>query len=109
MKLGANFRMPAFVDELRQINQLDPRDPGRWPFSVRVLAAFGAFLAITLVLSFLFVWRAKSPELEAKRAEELTLRDTFRRLMEPQLDEVGTTEGTSGSRGAPSRTWIHRD
>ena len=38
MKLGANFRMPAFVDELRQINQLDPRDPGRWPFSVRVLA-----------------------------------------------------------------------
>lgn len=78
MKLGANFRMPAFVDELRQINQLDPRDPGRWPFSVRVLAAFGAFLAITLVLSFLFVWRAKSPELEAKRAEELTLRDTFR-------------------------------
>jgi 8-oxo-dGTP diphosphatase len=38
-----------------------------------------------------------------------TLRDTFRRLMEPQLDEVGTNEGTFGSRGAPSRTWIHRD
>lgn len=38
-----------------------------------------------------------------------TLRDTFRRLMEPQLDEVGTNEGTIGSRGAPSRTWIHRD
>jgi ABC-type multidrug transport system fused ATPase/permease subunit len=38
-----------------------------------------------------------------------TLRDTFRRLMEPQLNEVGTNEGTAGSRGAPSRTWIHRD
>jgi len=38
-----------------------------------------------------------------------TLRDTFRRLMEPQLEEVGTNEGTIGSRGAPSRTWIHRD
>ena len=38
-----------------------------------------------------------------------TLRDTFRRLMEPQLNEVGTNEGTIGSRGAPSRTWIHRD
>jgi ADP-ribose pyrophosphatase YjhB (NUDIX family) len=38
-----------------------------------------------------------------------TLRDTFRRLMEPQLDEVGTTEGLSGSRGAPSRTWLHRN
>lgn len=38
-----------------------------------------------------------------------TLRDTFRRLMEPQLELVGTNEGTLGSRGAPSRTWIHRD
>lgn len=37
------------------------------------------------------------------------LRDTFRRLMEPQLDEVGTNEGTFGSRGAPSRTWLRRD
>jgi ADP-ribose pyrophosphatase YjhB (NUDIX family) len=38
-----------------------------------------------------------------------TLRDTFRRLMEPQLDEVGTNEGAFNSRGAPSRTWIHRN
>jgi ADP-ribose pyrophosphatase YjhB (NUDIX family) len=38
-----------------------------------------------------------------------TLRDTFRRLMEPQLVEVGTNEGTFGSRGAPSRTWLHRN
>ena len=38
-----------------------------------------------------------------------TLRDTFRRLMEPQLDEVGTNEGQLGSRGAPSRTWVVAD
>lgn len=38
-----------------------------------------------------------------------TLRDTFRRLMEPQLEPVGTNEGTLGSRGAPSRTWIVAD
>lgn len=38
-----------------------------------------------------------------------TLRDTFRRLMEPQLEAVGTNEGTIGSRGAPSRTWIVAD
>ena len=31
MKLNATLKMPAFVDELKQINQLDPRDPGRWP------------------------------------------------------------------------------
>jgi len=34
-----------------------------------------------------------------------TLRDTFRRLMEPQLDAAGTNEGTFSTRGAPSRTW----
>lgn len=38
-----------------------------------------------------------------------TLRDTFRRLMEPQLEPVGTNEGQLGSRGAPSRTWIVAD
>lgn len=38
-----------------------------------------------------------------------TLRDTFRRLMEPQLEPFGTNEGTLGSRGAPSRTWIVAD
>lgn len=38
-----------------------------------------------------------------------SLRDTFRRLMEPQLREVGTNEGVIGSRGAPSRTWLVKD
>lgn len=78
MKLSAPLKMPAFVDELKQINQLDPRDPGRWPLSVRVLAAVAAFLVLTLLLSYLLVWSSKSPELDQKRAEELTLRDTFR-------------------------------
>lgn len=78
MKLNATLKMPAFVDELKQINQLDPRDPGRWPLSVRVLAAIAAFVVLTLLLSYLLVWSSKSPELDQKRAEELTLRDTFR-------------------------------
>lgn len=78
MKLNATLKMPAFIDELKQINQLDPRDPGRWPLSVRVLAAIAAFLVLTLLLSYLLVWSSKSPELDQKRAEELTLRDTFR-------------------------------
>jgi type IV pilus assembly protein PilO len=78
MKLNAELKMPAFLEELKQINQLDPRDPGRWPLSVRVLAAIAAFVALTLVLSYLLVWSSKSPELDQKRAEEQTLRDTFR-------------------------------
>lgn len=45
----------------------------------------------------------------AKPVPTSTLRDTFRRLMEPQLRLVGSNEGVIGSRGAPSRTWLVKD
>jgi type IV pilus assembly protein PilO len=63
---------------LQELQQLDPRDPGRWPLPVRLGAAGLAFVALTLLLSYLMVYQDKNPQLEQKRAEELTLRDTFR-------------------------------
>jgi type IV pilus assembly protein PilO len=63
---------------IEELQQLDPRDPGRWPMPVRVGAAALAFLALSLLLSYLLVWQDKQPQLEQKRAEELSLRDTFR-------------------------------
>ena len=50
-----------------------------------------------------------SPSASRPSSSAGTLRDTFRRLMEPQLDAVGTNEGQIGSRGAPSRTWVVAD
>ncbi len=114
MKLNAPLKMPAFVDELKQINQLDPRDPGRWPVSVRVLAAVAAFLVLTLLLSYLLVWSSKSPELDQKRAEELTLRDTFRTkhnravnlgAYKQQLDDIERSFGAL-LRQLPGRTEV---
>ncbi len=62
----------------QDLQQLDPRDPGRWPLPVRLGAAAIAFVALALLLSYLLVYKDKSPQLEQKVAEELTLRDTFR-------------------------------
>jgi type IV pilus assembly protein PilO len=66
------------VNLIQELQQLDPRDPGRWPLPVRLGAAALAFVALSLLLSYLLVYQDKNPQLEQKRAEELTLRDTFR-------------------------------
>jgi len=77
----------------------DPEYFFSMPFTLRELQVLHETVAGLLFMS--------SSSLSTSKTSG-TLRDTFRRLMEPQLDEVGTTEGTSGSRGAPSRTWMHR-
>lgn len=65
----------SLVEELQQ---LDPRDPGRWPLSVRIGAAVLAFIGLWGLSTYLFVWQDKQPQLEQKRSEEGSLRDTFR-------------------------------
>ncbi len=63
---------------LQELQQLDPRDPGRWPLPVRIGAAVLFFVALALLLSYLLVWQDKDPQLEQKRSEERALRETFR-------------------------------
>ncbi|HTD11330.1 MAG TPA: type 4a pilus biogenesis protein PilO [Steroidobacteraceae bacterium] len=62
------------LDELRS---LDPRDPGRWPMAFRAGAVGLAFLVLALALSYYFVWTDQRPELQRRKAEELTLRTEF--------------------------------
>jgi type IV pilus assembly protein PilO len=64
------------VEELRT---LDPRDPGRWPLPIRIGAVGVWFVILTFVLSYMFVWQQQKPELERRQAEELDLRDQFRK------------------------------
>ena len=63
---------------LQELQQLDPRDPGRWPLPVRAGAAALFFVALTLLLGYLLVWKDKDPQLDQKLAEEMTLRETFK-------------------------------
>ena len=62
----------------QELRQLDWKEPGRWPRSVR-LAVIGAFfLVIFVALSYLVVWQQQGPELQSAEAQEQRLRDEFR-------------------------------
>jgi type IV pilus assembly protein PilO len=114
-KLALNLNLNLnFLEELKQVNQLDPREPGRWPLSIRILAVVLCFIVLSVLLSYLFVWSSKSPELDQKRAEELTLRDTFRTrnnravnldAYQQQLKDIERSFGTL-LRQLPGRTEV---
>ena len=63
---------------LEELRALDPRDPGRWPLPIRAGAVAAAFLALSLLGIYLFVWDGQRPELQRRQAEELQLRQEFR-------------------------------
>jgi len=63
---------------LEELRSLDPRDPGRWPFVIRVGAVAVAFVLVTGLLIYYFVWSEQRPELQQREAEEQTLRNEFK-------------------------------
>jgi type IV pilus assembly protein PilO len=63
---------------LEELRSLDPRDPGRWPLPVLAGAVALAFVAVTLVGTYLLVWNEQRPELQRREAEEQTLRLEFK-------------------------------
>lgn len=65
----------SWLDELQS---LDPRDPGRWPLPVRAGAVALAYILVTLLLIYFFVWDEQRPELDQRENEEQSLRQEFR-------------------------------
>jgi type IV pilus assembly protein PilO len=63
---------------LEELRALDPRDPGRWPFIVRAGAVAVAFIVLSLIGIYMFVWNGQRPELQRREAEEQQLRTEFR-------------------------------
>jgi type IV pilus assembly protein PilO len=63
---------------LEELRSLDPRDPGRWPFAIRVGAVALAFVVVAALLIYYFVWTEERPELQQREAEEQTLRAEFK-------------------------------
>jgi type IV pilus assembly protein PilO len=58
---------------LEQIRNLDPNDPGRWPFPIRLGTTILLFVLAAGAGYYWFVWKAKRPELLEARAKETEL------------------------------------
>jgi type IV pilus assembly protein PilO len=65
----------SVMDELRA---LDPRDPGRWPFAVRLTAVAICFVVVAIGLIYVFVWQDRMPDLQQRENQEQQLRNEFR-------------------------------
>lgn len=61
-----------------ELKQLDPKDPGRWPFPVRVGAIAIFFVIASALLIWFGVWNSSKDELARFENEEVKLRTEFR-------------------------------
>jgi type IV pilus assembly protein PilO len=76
--MAATSRLQAWQHELAtQFRGLDPRDPGQWPSAPR-LAAWAVALVLTLLLGWVLLLAQALEALDAARARELALKDTYR-------------------------------
>ena len=64
---------------VEQLQQLDFKDIGRWPFLFRALGVLVVFVFMTLLLVWWFVWsdNGNRPALLRARAEQVSLWNTF--------------------------------
>jgi type IV pilus assembly protein PilO len=65
----------SILDDLKS---LDPNDPGRWPLPVRAAFVALAFLILSGVLFYFFVWSDQKPRLDQAAVQEQELRETFK-------------------------------
>jgi len=63
-----------FVEELQR---LDPKDPGRWPFLFRALAILALFVVLTAAFIYFVPIQNQAPDLERARQEEQDLMRAF--------------------------------
>lgn len=61
---------------LEQLQQLDPNNPGEWPSAIKA-GALVLLFAIIIAGGFFLDWQEQMETLEASRAEEVTLKETY--------------------------------
>jgi type IV pilus assembly protein PilO len=101
----------SFMEEMRA---LDPRDPGRWPYAVRAGTIAVAFVLLTLLASYFFVWTDLNPQLQALQDQEQQLRTEFHNKhakatnLEVYKQQLGDIEKSFGAmlRQLPSKTEV---
>ena len=68
-------KLQAVLDQLRN---LDPNDPGRWPFGVRIATVALLFIIAASAGYYFFVWKPQRPLLLEARAQEGELMSELR-------------------------------
>lgn len=66
--------MSNLMDDIRN---LDPNDVGRWPATFRFGAVGLIFLLAVSLMAYFLAWKPKKPDLDAARAEEISLTATL--------------------------------
>lgn len=61
------------MDELRNLN---PKNPGAWPWLAKILAFVVLFLSV-VVVGALFDWQGQWETLQVAKTEEISLKETF--------------------------------
>jgi type IV pilus assembly protein PilO len=61
-----------------ELKQLDPKEPGRWPLSVRIGAVALFFVVASALLLWFGVWNRSKDQLATYEAEEVKLRTEFK-------------------------------
>ena len=69
--------MNVNLNFLQELRDLDPREPGRWPLAVLAAAVGTTFLLLTLFLVYFFIWSGVRTDLQAKEAQEQSLRQEY--------------------------------
>jgi type IV pilus assembly protein PilO len=99
---------------LEQIQALDKRDIGRWPFLFRALLIGLIFVAVTVATTYYFVWQGQRPQLLQAQQEEVDLRKTFEQKQakaanfEKYKEQLAEMERTFGAmlRQLPGKTEV---
>jgi type IV pilus assembly protein PilO len=102
------------MNVLEELRSLDYRDPGRWPMPVRAAAVGLAFVVLSILLIWFFVWNEQRPQLQQAAAQEQTLRQEFKdkhakavnlELYKQQLNDIKRSFGAL-LRQLPDRTEV---
>jgi type IV pilus assembly protein PilO len=87
-----------FIDQLQS---LDPRDPGRWPWPIRAFFVGLIFIVCSGVFWYLVVWSDDRPMLERAEATELDLRSQF----ETKQQQAANLDAYKGQLAEMERTF----
>ena len=84
-----------------QLQSLDPRDPGRWPWPVRAFFVAAIFLVCSGLFWYLVVWSDDRPMLERAESTEQDLRSQF----ETKQQQAANLDAYKGQLAEMERTF----